>query len=276
MANIATTDIWSPDVYQWADGDVLNGGPESLEVLPVKQMANRSLYQRLRSVTPWSDVLAAAYGYPQGACVMHSNVSWRAKIANAVEPGTDATKWERWGFSDDEFNAKLATFLPYAAPTACSNTGPDGVADKAKIHKSALGEYWMWLGDAWQVVAGHFGERAAVAVAFSAAGVYETVKTFTAARAGIVSLGFAAACITESGTANYIHARALHNGTNVVATDAYGYSGTGSGGQTMQAAGSSARWVVAAGDVISVQYRLGGAITASGTPSIEWSIQYIG
>ncbi len=188
MANIATTDIWSPDVYQWADGDVLNGGPESLEVLPVKQMANRSLYQRLRSVTPWSDVLAAAYGYPQGACVMHSNVSWRAKIANAVEPGTDATKWERWGFSDDEFNAKLATFLPYAAPTACANTGPDGVADKAKIHKSALGEYWMWLGDAWQVVAGLHGYQIQNAAFSPAANQNYYWATYTAHRAGPISL----------------------------------------------------------------------------------------
>ena len=189
MANIETTDIWSPDVYQWADGDVLDGGPESLEVLPVKQMANRSIFQRLRNVTPWSDTLAAAFGYPQGACVMHSGVSLRAKIANAVEPGTDATKWERWGFSDDEFNAKLATFLPYAAPTACANSGPDGSANKAKIHESPLGEYWMWLGDAWGVVWGRYGSYYNNGA--SGAAVASGQKTFnqiTAHRDGVVSV----------------------------------------------------------------------------------------
>lgn len=189
MADIATIDTWSPTVYQWADGDVLDGGPESLEVLPVKQMANRSLFQRLRSVTPWSDVLAAAYGYPEGACVMHADVSWRAKIANAVEPGTDATKWERWGFSDDEFNAKLATFLPYAAPTACANTGPDGVADKSKIHKSALGEYWMWLGDAWGVVWNKYGSyynNGAAGAAVAAGG--KQFNQITAHRDGVISV----------------------------------------------------------------------------------------
>jgi hypothetical protein len=108
MANIATTDNWGNDVYQWADGDVLDGGPESLEVLPVKQLANRSLYQRLRSVTPWSATLAASYGYPAGACVMHGGFSWRAKLGNAVEPGTDGTKWERWGFSQGELDSQLA------------------------------------------------------------------------------------------------------------------------------------------------------------------------
>ena len=64
--------------------------------------------QRLVNVTDWSADLAAAYGYPQGAAVRHSGVSWRAKLANNVAPGTDATKWERWGYSESELAAYLS------------------------------------------------------------------------------------------------------------------------------------------------------------------------
>jgi hypothetical protein len=108
MANISLVNNWVPTIYQWADGDVLDGGPDSLEVLPIKQLANNSLYQRLRNVTPWNSDLAAAYGYPAGACVMHLGVSWRAVLDNAVAPGSDATKWERWGYSESELDARMS------------------------------------------------------------------------------------------------------------------------------------------------------------------------
>lgn len=162
MANIAETVDWPAGVYQYAIGDVLDGGPDSSEVLPLKQLANRALYQRLANVTPWDSVLAGLYGYPLKACVMHNGLSWRSKVAgNAVEPGTDGTKWERWGYSKDELDAWLSNVLPFGAPVACPNAGPDlATADKLKIHKSALGEYWMWLGDTWRVVAGlHYDMR---------------------------------------------------------------------------------------------------------------------
>lgn len=108
MANIALVNNWSPTVYQWADGDVLDGGPDSLEVLPIKQLANNSLHQRMVNVTDWNADLAAAYGYPVGAVVRHGGVSWRAKLANNVAPGTNPTRWERWGYSESELAAALA------------------------------------------------------------------------------------------------------------------------------------------------------------------------
>lgn len=106
MANIVETDNWPGGVYQYADGDVLNGGPDSAEVLPLKQLAQRALYQRLRNVTDWDGGLAAAFGYPAGAVVRHAGVSWRAKIANDVEPGTDPAAWERWGWSESELDTR--------------------------------------------------------------------------------------------------------------------------------------------------------------------------
>lgn len=156
MANIIETDNWPGGVYQYADGDVLEGGPDSSEVLPFKQLAQRSLYQRLRNVTDWDVGLAAGFGYPAGAVVRHAGVSWRSKVGdNDVEPGTDTVAWEKWGYSESELNERLAELLPYGAPVACPNSGPAGAADKSKVHKSALGEYWVWLGDAWKVVAAH-------------------------------------------------------------------------------------------------------------------------
>lgn len=107
MANIAETDNWPGGVYQYADGDVLQGGPESSEVLPLKQLAQRSLYQRLRNVTDWDAGLAAGFGYQAGAVVRHAGVSWRAILGNDVAPGTDPLKWERWGYSESELQAKI-------------------------------------------------------------------------------------------------------------------------------------------------------------------------
>jgi hypothetical protein len=157
MANhIETPADWPVSVYQVGVTDPVLGGAEGPVNIMGLALAKRALYQRMRNVTPWDAGLAALHGYPAGACVRHGATTWRAKLDNNVAPGTDAAKWERWGWSEDELNTKLATLLPYAAPTACANAGPSGAADKAKLNKSALGEYWMWLGDSWRVIAGQY------------------------------------------------------------------------------------------------------------------------
>lgn len=186
MANITETNDWPAGVYQYAIGDIVDGGPDSLETLPLRQLAHRSLFQRLRNVTPWDSVLAGLYGYPQGACVMHAGVSWRSLVANnGVEPGTDDTRWERWAFSLDELETWLASYLPYGAPIACANTGPVlATADRARIHKSPLGEYWMWLGDAWQVIAGRASVVVGAVSVATPANVLTTVAALTAPRNG--------------------------------------------------------------------------------------------
>jgi hypothetical protein len=189
MANIEATDNWGADVYQWADGDVLDGGPESLEVLPVKQLANRSIYQRLRNVTPWSDTMAAAFGYPAGACVLHLGLSWRAKVANTVAPGSDATKWERWGYSQSELAAYLRGYL--LSPVACPVTGPAAPPSDASpytLWKSVApyGEYWGWLGDAWMVVANHYTTYVGVASTARVAGVTSIICSIVVPRSGRV------------------------------------------------------------------------------------------
>lgn len=99
---------WPPGVYQIAVTDPVLGGSDGPPNLMGTALANRALYQRMRNVTPWSADLAALHAYPAGACVMHLGVSWRAKVDNDVPPGSDAAKWERWGFSESELSAAVA------------------------------------------------------------------------------------------------------------------------------------------------------------------------
>lgn len=189
MANIVETDNWPDGVYQYADGDELDGGPDSAEVLPFKQLAQRSLYQRLRNVTDWDAGLAAAPGYPAGAVVRHAAVSWRAKVANAVEPGTDATKWERWAYSESELAAYLRSAL--LSPATCPATGPAAAPSAASpytIWKSVApyNEYWMWLGDAWKVVANRYAGASFIASNALAANTVTAICSMGAPRDGRV------------------------------------------------------------------------------------------
>lgn len=187
MANIVETDNWPGGVYQYADGDVLEGGPDSSEVLPLKQLAQRSLYQRLRNVTDWDAGLAAEFGYPAGAVVRHAGVSWRAKITNAVEPGTDPAAWERWAYSESELAAYLRGSL--LSPVRCPVTGPAAVPSAASPYTmwqsvAPYNEYWMWMGDAWKVVANRYTTSVGTASSTLTANVLKSIVSVTAPRAG--------------------------------------------------------------------------------------------
>ena len=187
MANIVETDNWPGGVYQYADGDVLEGGPDSSEVLPLKQLAQRSLYQRLRNVTDWDAGLAAGFGYPAGAVVRHEGVSWRAKVTNAVEPGTDPAAWERWAYSESELAAYLRGSL--LSPVRCPVTGPGAVPSAASPYTmwqsvAPYNEYWMWMGDAWKVVANRYTAAAFVASAALPASTQTAICSLNAPRDG--------------------------------------------------------------------------------------------
>lgn len=187
MANIVETDNWPGGVYQYADGDVLEGGPDSSEVLPLKQLAQRSLYQRLRNVTDWDAGLAAEFGYPAGAVVRHAGVSWRAKVTNAVEPGTNPAAWERWAYSESELAAYLRGSL--LSPVRCPVTGPAAIPSAASPYTmwqsvAPYNEYWMWMGDAWKVVANRYTTSVGTASSTLTANVLKNIVTVTAPRAG--------------------------------------------------------------------------------------------
>lgn len=188
MANIVETDNWPGGVYQYADGDVLEGGPDSSEVLPLKQLAQRSLYQRLRNVTDWDAGLAAEFGYPAGAVVRHAAVSWRSKVGdNDVEPGTDPAAWERWAYSESELAAYLRSSL--LSPVRCPVTGPAAVPSAASPYTmwqsvAPYNEYWMWMGDAWKVVANRYTAAAFVASAALPASTQTAICSLTTPRDG--------------------------------------------------------------------------------------------
>lgn len=187
MANIAETDNWPGGVYQYADGDVLEGGPDSSEVLPLKQLAQRSLYQRLRNVTPWDDALAAEFGYPNKACVMHGGVSWRAIVANNVEPGTDGTKWERWGYTLQELEA----YLPKLGSTTFwvrtdGNDANDGAENSA-------GSAFATLNRAFEAAAKIYAPGGTININLGIAGTYAAASPRPGSAGKIVVTGSVAA-----------------------------------------------------------------------------------
>lgn len=105
MANLNETDEWFAGIYQLEEDDPVLGGPAGIDNLAPRQLAGRSLYQRLRSVTPWSAVLA----YPAAvAYVGHAGTTWKSVAASTgVEPGTDDTKWVRWAHTASELEEIL-------------------------------------------------------------------------------------------------------------------------------------------------------------------------
>lgn len=105
MANLNETDEWFAGIYQLEEDDPVLGGPAGIDNLAPRQLASRSLYQRLRSVTPWSALLA----YPADtAYVSHAGTTWKSGAASTgVQPGTDETKWTRWAHTA----AELASLL---------------------------------------------------------------------------------------------------------------------------------------------------------------------
>jgi hypothetical protein len=114
MANIVEQVQWETGVYEYANGDLLNGGPDSSEVLPIKQLSNRTKFLRTYSVNPWQSALAP---YPAEAYVSDGGKTWRSLVANnTVQPGTDPTKWEQWGFTLTEMRKGIMILQDANAP----------------------------------------------------------------------------------------------------------------------------------------------------------------
>ncbi|WP_295985255.1 hypothetical protein [uncultured Variovorax sp.] len=109
MANLNETDVWAGGIYQLEEDDPVLGGPSGIDNLAPRQLASRALYQRLRNVTPWDATLP----YPANvAYVSYSGSTWKSvgESTNVV-PGTDATKWVRWGFTLGELTASIGDAL---------------------------------------------------------------------------------------------------------------------------------------------------------------------
>jgi hypothetical protein len=100
MAQLTESDEWS-GIYQLEEDDPVLGGPlpAGTSNLQPTQLASRTKYLRLRGISPWDATLE----YPQDAYVSDDGKTWHSLVANTnVQPGTDPTKWERWGYTADD------------------------------------------------------------------------------------------------------------------------------------------------------------------------------
>jgi hypothetical protein len=184
---VETPGDWPLGVYQLAVTDPVLGGADGPPNLMGRALANRTVYQRLRNVTPWLADLAAAHGYPAGACVRHGATTWRAIVDNNVAPGTDPTKWERWGYSESELAAYLRGSL--LSPVRCPVTGPTNAPSAASPYTmwqsvAPYNEYWAWLGDVWKVVANRYTMATFIASAPLSASTQTAICHLVAPRDG--------------------------------------------------------------------------------------------
>lgn len=105
MANLNETDEWFDGIYQLEEDDPVLGGPAGIDNLAPRQLASRGRYQRTRNVSPWR----ADFIYPAGeSYVSFGGQTWKS-VATSVgtQPGTDATKWMRWGYTEAELASAL-------------------------------------------------------------------------------------------------------------------------------------------------------------------------
>jgi hypothetical protein len=111
----------SGDIVQPTNPEIQEGWPEST-VPPSRQRfnwilnfaANAVKYLLQRGIPEWD----ADEDYPLAGRVQHAGVTWVAILANTgIEPGTDPTNWERWGYSASE----LLGFLDPITPDSANN-----------------------------------------------------------------------------------------------------------------------------------------------------------
>lgn len=120
MANIAeVNDSYDDGVYLLAVTDPVLGGPEGPDNKAAINLANRTRFQRMRNVTPWRP--GVENPYPAHAYCQYAGATWKSVAAHAnVQPGTDVTKWIRWGHTEAELQVLFAAYLasgvldPYA------------------------------------------------------------------------------------------------------------------------------------------------------------------
>ncbi|NVM87453.1 hypothetical protein FHT32_001092 [Variovorax sp. SG517] len=105
MANLNETDLWAAGIYQLEEDDPVLGGPTGIDNLAPRQLASRTLYQRLRNITPWE----ATFTYPANvAYVNYGGSTWKSVGESLnVAPGADTAKWVRWAFTDAELALKV-------------------------------------------------------------------------------------------------------------------------------------------------------------------------
>lgn len=125
MANLNETDQWETGIYQIEEDDPVLGGPSGIDNRPPRELANRTRYLRVRNVTPWD----ATLNYPANlAYVSYAGKTWKSVGDSLnIAPGSDATKWTRWGHTEAELNSALGDSV--AAHEAKVNPHPQYATD---------------------------------------------------------------------------------------------------------------------------------------------------
>lgn len=154
----------------------------------MNQMHGGVRYLARRGLSDWSDEEAYLIG---DRCLAANGMTYRCILGNTnVVPGTDATRWERWGYSQSELALYLRSNL--LSPTRCPATGPAANPSDASPWTmwqsvAPYNEYWMWLGDVWRVVSGAYS-GASVGTNTPTANTPLNVRNFPCHRPGLVSM----------------------------------------------------------------------------------------
>jgi hypothetical protein len=114
MANIVETAQWEAGVYQFETSDPVEGGPDGIDNLPSRQLANRTAYLKAQQEAH----AAAADPHPQYATLVQMTASINALVAAA--PGAlDTLKELADALGDDpNFATTMTNALALKAPLA--------------------------------------------------------------------------------------------------------------------------------------------------------------
>lgn len=146
MANLVEIPIWEPGIYQFEQEDVVLGGPDGLDNLPGKQLANRTQYLKEQIELAQGDMtahLAAADPHPQYLTETEGSTLIAAAVAALVNssPATLDTLAELATAlgNDPNFSTTLTNLLALKAPLASpALTGTPSAPTPAQFNNSAL------------------------------------------------------------------------------------------------------------------------------------------
>ena len=179
------------------------------EIVKVRTRANGS--------DVFSDVVGAQEGTTALICPTGTVIGLRFKDTDPEEIYTAAT-----------------TEAPYTAVSGPTE-GPGTGADKTKIYQSSIGEYWMWLGNAWKVVHGHWRGVTSIASSSIPASTQLPIVSITAPRDGraIVRGVFSALSAVSASAEIGAHIRTTRGASNTLHQDSIGHQITSAIGQTV-------------------------------------------
>ena len=116
----------SGDRAQPTNAEIQTGWPTST-LPPSRQrfnwvlnyVATAARYFMQRSIAEWDNT----EDYPLGGRVQSGGVTWVAVSANlGITPGTDATKWERWGYASTELLPRIDSLISISVAGSASPT----------------------------------------------------------------------------------------------------------------------------------------------------------